>query len=269
MPKFTKIIVMLWLVIVFSLASVALLSQNSATPPASLDTHVDGNLPSDVFVGGSFVSPEAFTDSHSPIPPAITGKPVTMTKQSRAVFHSFDGASTVTVDTDKVVRDSRGRVRLDVVREMNGKRMVPYAVITDPVKHEYCFIDSNRRLVTVIHPPNAVSTRRPLDAIQAQVEGKQVLPSKSILGIESDGTRIVTTTKMVTTKDGKLVDIQLTVDSWRSRELDVELESHWTYAGMGEITMKTIQVDQNEPDASLFELPKGYTIVDEGRNSLR
>jgi hypothetical protein len=41
----------------------------------------------------------------------------------------------------------------------------------------------------------------------------------------------------------------------------MELDSHWTYAGMGKIIMKTIQIDQREPDASLFEMPKGYTVI--------
>jgi hypothetical protein len=221
-----------------------------------------------VLLGLGFVDLEAYTATKRPIPQAITDKPLSLTRQTNSVLRSFDGTSTTTVDTTKMERDSKGRIRIDFVREINGERFVPDAIITDPVKQEYFVINSIRRLVTIVHPPSAASVSQPESAREAQVQGRQTLPSKTILGIAVDGTRTVTTGKKVISRDGKLADIQLTINRWRSRELGVELESEWTYAGMGKIVMKTIQIDQKEPDASLFELPKDYTVIDaEGKSS--
>jgi hypothetical protein len=215
-----------------------------------------------VFVPGlGFMDPGVYTITRLPMEPPVTGKPVSMTRQSRAVLRGFDGTDTTTVDVIKLQRDSQGRVRSEVDREETRGMRVVSVIISDPIKQEYIVLDSTRRLAQVVHPPTASPVTQSTDADAQRVQDRQTLPPKVILGIPADGIRTSRPTELPA-RDGKTIDVQLTVDSWRSRELGVELESEWTYADrMGEISSKTTKIDQSEPDASLFMVPGGYTVL--------
>lgn len=268
MSRVLQSIVKFSLILMTASAPEALVSQKSTTPSPCLGTHIEGGLPCGVFTGKEFLAPEAFAATMLAIPRAtITGKPVSLTKQSRSVFRNFDGTRTTTLDTIEWERDSEGRERLDVDREISesdGQLHTSYTIITDPIEREYLTIDSTRRVINVVHFPAASSVKPPIDAAHEQGQNSQMLGSKLILGITAEGTRTVKTAKMVASSDGRLVDVPVTIDSWWSPALSIELESDWTYANWGTIKMKTLKIDQNEPDSSLFELPKGYRVI-EGR----
>lgn len=264
----TQFIVQLLTLLLMALAPNALESQDIPGPTAPQDSRAVGSSSFGIFIPGSgFVDTQVFLITRRPIDPPVTGKPVSLVKQGRSVFRNSDGTSATTIDVTKWERDSKGRERTEVDRGVDGGMRVLYVIITDPAKQEYIALDSNRRVAQIFHPHKAPLASHSLNASTLPVQNKVELPSKTILGITADGLRTSKTTKMVG-RDNKLADIQLTIDSWRSHGLDVELEGEWTYAGMGESSLKTKEIDQSEPDASLFTIPKDYTTIDVNDTSL-
>ena len=261
MAKLKQSIVQISTLLLLALVPIVLESQNTTVSTAPSGSYAAGTLSRGVFVAGSgFIGADVYAITRQSIKPAVTRKPISLVKQGRSVLTSYDGTSTTTIDEIKWERDSEGKERVEVDREEDGSTRVLYVIITDPIKQVYLVLDIYHSQAQIIHPPKAPPVTHSADASTLPVQNKQDLPPKIVLGITVEGVRTSRSTK-IPAQDGKLIDVPLTIDSWHSHELDVDLENEYTYAGMGEISLKTIKIDQEEPDASLFMVPKGYTVI--------
>jgi hypothetical protein len=88
------------------------------------------------------------------------------------------------------------------------------------------------------------------------------LGTKTIEGVEAEGTRSVTTIEAG--KIGNERDIEITYERWFSKELDMIVYSRHYDPRSGEQVYKLVNIDRSEPDRSLFTVPADYKIVTSG-----
>lgn len=86
------------------------------------------------------------------------------------------------------------------------------------------------------------------------------LGTQTIEGISAEGTR--TTMTLPEGAVGNDRPIVTTTETWVSPELKVMVLSKTSDPRSGESTTKLVNISQAEPDASLFQVPEGYSVVD-------
>ncbi|MGH9769695.1 MAG: energy transducer TonB [Blastocatellia bacterium] len=83
-----------------------------------------------------------------------------------------------------------------------------------------------------------------------------------IEGVECEGTRAVTT--MPAGAIGNERPIETVNETWYSPELKMMILSKRSDPRFGESTYRVTNINRSEPDAALFQVPSGYTIIDGG-----
>jgi hypothetical protein len=103
--------------------------------------------------------------------------------------------------------------------------------------------------------PAPAPNTEPLERQQPKVEslGKQVIE-----GVEAEGTR--TTFTIPAGKIGNEREINIVTERWYSPELQVVVYSKKTDPMSGETTYRLTNINRDEPQRSLFEVPAGYKI---------
>jgi TonB family protein len=86
------------------------------------------------------------------------------------------------------------------------------------------------------------------------------LPKQMVEGVECEGTRAVTT--MPAGAIGNERPIETVNETWFSQELKIMIMSKRSDPRFGETTYRVTNISRSEPDASLFQIPSEYTIVD-------
>jgi hypothetical protein len=193
----------------------------------------------------------------------------------------IDGTHIFQSETQHFARDSQGRTRTErsLITPRKGSAPIPLVVeIHDPVAgFAYLLDDQNKVAHRVAMPAVPTPTARAAgsgtgvvrpvvapqpdpDPLQPQF-AQETLGPENIEGVMAGGRRITTTYPI----DSRGNDRQLveTREYWTATELGVEVlskTSNWTD---GERITKLINITRSEPDASMFQPPAGYTIVDE------
>lgn len=96
-----------------------------------------------------------------------------------------------------------------------------------------------------------------LSAVFTSVE---VLPSQVIEGVKAEGKR--TTTRITAGTIGNDQDIVITSEVWYSPELQTVVLLKRNDPRVGESVMSLTNIQPNEPDPSLFQVPAGYNVKD-------
>jgi hypothetical protein len=196
----------------------------------------------------------------------------------------------------KIWRDSQGRTRIERELVVNPSSKAAPAIIqiTDPVAGYIYTLDTARRIahrVVAPPPPGGPQTGNP-DRMPIRVAGRtrtagslggtftgpavrqttdaqghqvtiEELGTKAIDGILVEGTR--RTTVYPTGSQGNDRPLKVIVESWWSPDVKVMMLSTTDNPRSGVTTVKTTNLNTQEPDPELFLLPVGYTIVDETR----
>jgi hypothetical protein len=231
----------------------------------------------------------------------VTGAPYSGEEVSETVQTLADGTHiTQTMPGTKVYRDSLGRTRTERPMFMRPVGMGPAAAdapviieIIDPVAQAKYTLDtqnkvahrqemaaSNVRPPTVVAPGGArigvatggsASGMRssfpvPMGVVgQADVARPQMasekLGTQTIEGVAVEGTRRTMTWPVGS--QGNDRPITSTTDMWVSPELKVNILTKTSDPRSGERTQKLINISRSEPDASLFQPPPDYTVVEE------
>jgi hypothetical protein len=84
------------------------------------------------------------------------------------------------------------------------------------------------------------------------------LGDKAIDGIPVTGTKTTNTIPAGTIGNDK--DLVITRETWYSPDLKMVLQSTQTDPRFGETTYSLTNVQRNEPDSALFQVPAGYTV---------
>src|SRR5262245_17290353 len=86
------------------------------------------------------------------------------------------------------------------------------------------------------------------------------LAKQMVEGVECEGTRAVTTMPAGTI--GNERPIETVYETWHSQELKMMIMSKRSDPRFGETSYRITNISRSEPDASLFQIPSEYTIVD-------
>jgi hypothetical protein len=237
---------------------------------------------------GAFAQSTSATEEHhgqapflapAPINPRSvkTGAPYSADDVSEEIQTLADGTHITRTNATKVYRDSLGRTRRERPLFRAGRKAElapdwPQVVeIVDPVaKFKY-----------VLDVSNKVAHRQQLE-VEAQKRSQPALPAvreklvvetprpsdnyeqlgkQTIEGLVAEGGRSTGTIPIGSQDNDR--PITVVSETWRSRELGEVVLYKYNDPRVGEHTLKLVNIDLNEPAASLFQVPGDYTVVDE------
>ena len=238
-----------------------------------------------------------FTSSSGPQSNGVTGQPYSGQEETQTVQTLADGTH-ITNGAQKVMhyRDSLGRTRTERtpapppgVLATSAQTPPVFIEIADPVAgYRYSFDSISHtarrlpvgpgRIAKVQAPPgNVAPAATPaflsgrVVAAASQVNGVPIqtirpdishepLGTKTIEGVLAEGTRTTTTYPIgFFGNDRPLTTVS---EMWTSQELGMAVLTTTSDPRRGEVTMKLTNVSRAEPDASLFQPPAGYEVVD-------
>jgi hypothetical protein len=180
-----------------------------------------------------------------------------------------DGNRIHTESQTRIYRDSAGRVRREVGFELNtpttGAAKRSMIVITDPVSGNRYMLNPETKTAhqMPLHPPHpdAGSSGREHDKMWSKSDAnvtKEALGTKSINGLQAEGTRVTRT--IPAGEIGNTKAIQVVTERWYSNDLQMPVTMTHTDPMMGTVTTNLTNVNRAEPDASLFQVPSDYKV---------
>lgn len=220
----------------------------------------------------------------------VTGKPFSAQEVTERLQTLADGTH-ITSGAQKVMhyRDSLGRTRTErtpmqppSLPAVASSELPVFIEIFDPVGgYRYSFdskghtayrsplgpraIAKNLQLPAarpVITPnPQAVAARRSAGASMPRPEvSTEQLGTQTIEGVLAEGVRVTTTFPVGLVGNDR--PLAMVTETWTSPEIGMAVLRKTSDPRSGETTMKLTNISHAEPDASLFQPPAGYEIVD-------
>jgi len=207
----------------------------------------------------------------------VTGAPfsATMTTQTTQVL--ADGNHIDRTTTGTVARDGQGRTR----REMTLPAIGPWAASGKTAPHVVFINDRVAGTQYVLQPDKKVARQ-----VQRMGRGKHggrsgpgpqgdvlygrgprrnaenvtttSLGTQTINGVQAEGTR--TTRTIPAGQIGNANPIVITSERWYSPDLQTVVMSKRSDPFAGETTFQLTNIQRQEPDASLFQVPSDYTV---------
>lgn len=210
-------------------------------------------------------------------PPAIAGAPFSAVSTLQSVTAFADGNRIVRTNTVRYFRDGQGRTRTE--RGDGPNRMI---LIKDPVGGERYFVRPENKTVLAYKmsagstaaagmAPSTDDDMTPFGLLgfgmgiganpttEASSETTS-LGQKSINGVAATGTRLVRNIPSGVLGNEK--PITSTLERWVSSDLGIAVQVSQKSSIGGTLTLNLGQVTHNEPDATLFSPPSGYTRRD-------
>jgi hypothetical protein len=195
----------------------------------------------------------------------VKGAPYSATAVSEVVQTLGNGAKITRKTTSLLYRDSEGRTR----REQTFSNLGPFAAsgeaprlifINDPVAGAYYELDPRKhsaRKITLRPGPAPMSP--PPSSSKAK---KEALGTQVIEGVEAEGTR--TTVIIPAGEIGNDRELEIVSERWYAPALRIVVLSKHNDPRLGEHTYRLTNLNRNEPEHTLFEVPGDYTVK-EGR----
>ena len=224
----------------------------------------------------------------------VTGAPYSAVAVTETVQTLADGNRIVRRSATSVARDSQGRMRRE---EQADDGTVTSVTILDPVaKTTYLLDPANRTAqpmplvagaafkmaggaggfytmqaapvdVAEAKRKTAVETQAitvPGWAVASKMDGKQAdvrrdsLGTQTFDGVAAEGTRSVETIPAGQIGNERAIDI--VSEQWYSQELKATVMSRHDDPRSGETVYRLTNLQRNEPDPGLFQVPAGYTV---------
>ncbi len=166
-------------------------------------------------------------------------------------------------DTSKLTDEQREVIK-KLKKEMNIT--IPLIVTPEGFKPAHTIsttvngsVGGIAKVVTPIAPLTGGLTFATAAGGQSNYETKtEQLGSKTIEGVEAEGTRSVTT--IPAGAIGNERPIEIVYEKWYSKELQLVVMSKRSDPRYGEQTYRLTNIIRSEPDSSLFSVPTGYTM---------
>jgi hypothetical protein len=187
----------------------------------------------------------------------VRGKPFSATEERRSLQVLQNGTRIENNQTNRLFRDSQGRTR---VEEMNGT-----VTIFDPVANFQVQLNPSARTarrvgnyqLTVARWLGAETTPATTPGVTA--EGTENLNPQVVNGVLSQGTR--TTMTIPKGQIGNDREIKVLTERWFSNDLQMLIKSTNSDPRFGDTSYQLTGIVEREPDASLFQVPAGYTEI--------
>lgn len=195
----------------------------------------------------------------------VTGAPYCGQLTTDFVQKFVDGNEIHRNTVTNVCRDSQGRtyrqVNLPAVVADSGDS--PRAVtISDPVAGVDYMLDPVHKTYRKFVVPSG----KPRDGVSPRFQGGNPnrgttadLGFQTINGLSCKGTRF-TRTIPAHSPLGNEQPLTVTTDRWHSVDLDIDVQTQTTDPSRGNTSTTMTNINRNEPDASLFQVPAGYTL---------
>ena len=172
--------------------------------------------------------------------------------------------------TSNVCRDSQGRTysQVNLPAVVSGSGNSPSAVIIrDPVAGvDYMLDTTHKTYRKVTHPTG----KPPAGGNAPRFQGGNPNPGATtdlgfmtIAGLSCKGTRF-TRTIAAHSGLGNEQPLQVTTERWHSPDLSIDIQTQTTDPSRGNSTTTVSNINRSEPDASLFQIPAGYTLQQGG-----
>jgi len=173
--------------------------------------------------------------------------------------------------TANVYRDSQGRTRREMTMGPLGpwaapKNAPPMIVINDPVAGVgYLLNPSRQSAVKHAFSPhggsraNGQKRRANLQRANANV-ATESLGKQMIEGVEAEGTR--STYTIPAGQIGNAEPMQIVTEKWYSPTLQIMVKMIHSDPRSGTTTYQLTNINQTEPEPSLFQVPSNYTMKD-------
>ena len=200
---------------------------------------------------------------------AVTGAPYSGTETTETQQTLAGGNQIVRQDQSKVYRDSQGRVRIEHTMnapKSRGQAARTVVTIFDPVGGSAYMLDPENK--TAMKTPSPVrgggggargAGPRPREArTEAAAMQTEELGNQIINGVSATGKRI---TQTIPAGDiGNQQPIQIVRETWVSIDLKVPVLIKSSDPRFGSTVTQLTNIVRAEPDASLFQVPPGYTV---------
>jgi len=223
----------------------------------------------------------------------VTGRPVSGTEEHKSMQTLSDGTVITNSTNDGFYRDSAGRTRVESGGEVT---------IYDPVAHQTIVLMTESKRARVMPMPeivekgggtfkvdgpvmtrsfnitNTVGTTTATATVAAagpiaRFERTADNVKKEDLGVESlNGTLATHTRSTLTIPQGQIGndrDIHVVNERWYSDDLQMLVKTVNSDPRFGQNTYEFTNISREEPDASLFQIPSGYTVVELGAKQLK
>ena len=218
----------------------------------------------------------------------VTGQPYSAQATTETTQVLSDGNRIDRKETAQVYRDNMGRVRRDLAVNAIGpwsstggpQQMVS---IFDPVAGvDYMLNLQEKKAYKMVPPPKppagpaaemgarvfvaggGMPGPGPTVAFMEKGAGagnrtETSLGTQEIAGVQAQGTR--TTETIPAGKIGNEKPIVITDERWYSPDLQVDVMVKHSDPRMGDVVYQLTNINREEPDASLFQVPADYTVV--------
>jgi hypothetical protein len=198
----------------------------------------------------------------------VTGSPYSAQAVTERIQVLPDGNKIDQKITANVYRDSQGRTRQEMTMGPMGpwgapNNASPMAVIHDPVAGVAYTLNPSKQsavkhaLASPREPrENAQNRQARLQRFNASATTES-LGTKMIGGVEAQGTR--TTVTIPAGRIGNAQAIQVVTEKWYSPALQVTVMETRSDPRSGTTTYQLTNINQTEPDPSLFQVPSNYT----------
>ncbi len=195
----------------------------------------------------------------------VLEKPYAGVQEYEHVQKASDGKVQTTHETDKLYRDSAGRIRKEIARE---KEKVVWTYLTDPAAKVQYRWNNEQKIAYVTKLGDPVPARdatHPLEPGEVRdtgstINGKRyrgtvsLLPEKTIEKFETTGSHLVLYSDVAHTV------VYSTNDRWYQPEYHVTLQQTIDDQQYGHRAWHFKSFKAEEPKAELFQVPKGFTL---------
>ena len=208
---------------------------------------------------------------HSIIIPPKPGSPFTSTLHTEWLNALSDGGTIAVGNDRRIARDSKGRIYQErwalVPQNGNQESRMTAIQISDPEAHALytCMMDG-RHVCDVTNYAaslSVVESAGPRAGSFPDGNGnstREDLGHQSVAGVDTVGTRETTTYSPGAFGNDSPFTVER--ESWFSAQLGIDLQSKVSNPRFGTQTFTVTSVTLAEPDAGLFQLPKGFRTVD-------
>lgn len=206
--------------------------------------------------------------------PPVQNAPFTAIVHTEWVRPLSDGGTFTLVNQRRIARDSQGRIyeeRWYLVPKDGKVQSRNYLIqIADPTARTLynCFLLRTPHQCTL-----QKSAEKPMAAYHPAIGQGGALPNgdgfrthedlglQDIQGIETEGTRDTTTINQGVNGNDRPYSIMR--EFWFASSLGIDLRSTVTNPSFGKQVFTVTDVSSSEPDPKLFQIPDGFTVVDQ------
>lgn len=202
---------------------------------------------------------------------ALKGQPYSLLERTTTVRTLADGTTIRSTHEERKMRDSEGRMRMELLHEFKGETTIITATISDPVTRTRTTLNVRQKMAYTFHLPELKPAAPPVDEkkleeLRAAAKSRSTpnfqmekLGGKNVSGIFAEGTR---TTRLIPAgREGNDREIRVVIEQWVSPDLKIAVARSIDDPRYGLSTMEVSDLLRGDPDAALFQIPADYKMV--------